>query len=211
MPTRSRWPSRTIPSRFVGFFMLDPTRKDAIDYAKRALDEGLRTICLFPAMHRYSLHDDRVATCSSLPRRAAAARSSGSRCSRTAACCRSASARSSACRARSTFASAIRSTCTALALKYPAVPIIIPHFGARHAARSVDARGLLSQRASRHVELERVDQIHAGPDARAGVQDARSTSSGPIACCSAPTRRSSRADGTARSTRNKNPRSTPLA
>jgi len=47
--------------RFVGFFMLDPTREDAIAYAERALDEGLRTICLFPAMHRYSLHDDRVA------------------------------------------------------------------------------------------------------------------------------------------------------
>ena len=48
------------PDRFVGFFMLDPTRKDAIDYAKRALDEGLRTICLFPAMHGYFLHDQRV-------------------------------------------------------------------------------------------------------------------------------------------------------
>ena len=48
------------PDRFVGFFMLDPTRNDAIDYAKRALDEGLRTICLFPAMHGYHLHDQRV-------------------------------------------------------------------------------------------------------------------------------------------------------
>lgn len=48
------------PSRFVGFFMLDPTREDALDYARRALDEGLRAICLFPAMHRYHLHDDRV-------------------------------------------------------------------------------------------------------------------------------------------------------
>src|SRR5688500_11832335 len=36
--------------RFVGFFMLDPTREDAISYVERALDEGLRTICLFPAM-----------------------------------------------------------------------------------------------------------------------------------------------------------------
>jgi len=48
-------------NRFVGFFMLDPTREDAIAYAERALDEGLRTICLFPAMHRYWLYDDRVA------------------------------------------------------------------------------------------------------------------------------------------------------
>lgn len=49
------------PSRFVGFFMLDPTRDDAIAYATRALDAGLRAICLFPAMHRYPLHDERVA------------------------------------------------------------------------------------------------------------------------------------------------------
>ena len=49
------------PSRFVGFFMLDPTREDAMAYAGRALDEGLRTICLFPAMHRYPLYDERVA------------------------------------------------------------------------------------------------------------------------------------------------------
>ncbi len=49
------------PSRFVGFFMLDPTRDDAIAYAERALDAGLQTICLFPAMHKYALHDERVA------------------------------------------------------------------------------------------------------------------------------------------------------
>jgi predicted TIM-barrel fold metal-dependent hydrolase len=48
-------------TRFVGFFMLDPSRDDAIKYAERALDGGLRTICLFPAMHRYALHDERVA------------------------------------------------------------------------------------------------------------------------------------------------------
>lgn len=47
-------------SRFVGLFMLDPTRDDAIASATRALDSGLRTICLFPAMHRYPLYDDRV-------------------------------------------------------------------------------------------------------------------------------------------------------
>jgi predicted TIM-barrel fold metal-dependent hydrolase len=48
------------PSRFVGFFMLDPTRDGAVDRARRALDRGMRAICLFPAMQRYSLQDDRV-------------------------------------------------------------------------------------------------------------------------------------------------------
>ena len=49
------------PSRFVGFFMLDPTAADAPDRAEGALHESkLRCICLFPAMQRYHLHDPRV-------------------------------------------------------------------------------------------------------------------------------------------------------
>jgi hypothetical protein len=47
-------------SRFVGFFMLDPTRDAAPDRMTRALDAGLRGVCLFPAMHRYTLQDERV-------------------------------------------------------------------------------------------------------------------------------------------------------
>ena len=50
------------PSRFVGFFMVDPTAADATQRTERALQTlGLRCICLFPAMQRYSLHDTRVA------------------------------------------------------------------------------------------------------------------------------------------------------
>jgi predicted TIM-barrel fold metal-dependent hydrolase len=49
------------PSRFVGFFMLDPTSADAKTRTERALDESqLRAICLFPAMQRYALNDARV-------------------------------------------------------------------------------------------------------------------------------------------------------
>src|SRR5438477_10596289 len=49
------------PSRFVGFFMVDPTQPGAATAAADAIDrDGLRTICLFPAMHRYSVHDDRA-------------------------------------------------------------------------------------------------------------------------------------------------------
>jgi predicted TIM-barrel fold metal-dependent hydrolase len=43
------------PTRFVGFFMLDPMQDDAIDRATKALDKGMRGICLFPAMHHYAL------------------------------------------------------------------------------------------------------------------------------------------------------------
>jgi hypothetical protein len=49
------------PNRFVGFFMLDPAATDPVARARRAVGElGLRGICLFPAMHHVPLHDDRV-------------------------------------------------------------------------------------------------------------------------------------------------------
>jgi predicted TIM-barrel fold metal-dependent hydrolase len=52
---------RRHPTRLVGFFMVDPTEPDACPRTAEALDaEGLRTICLFPAMHRFDLQDDRV-------------------------------------------------------------------------------------------------------------------------------------------------------
>jgi uncharacterized protein len=47
--------------RFVGFFMVDPTQPDATVYAANAIDTfGMRAICLFPAMHRFSTQDERV-------------------------------------------------------------------------------------------------------------------------------------------------------
>jgi uncharacterized protein len=49
------------PSRIVGFFMLDPSAVDAAARARHALtDQGLKALCLFPAMHRVSLDDDRT-------------------------------------------------------------------------------------------------------------------------------------------------------
>ena len=49
------------PARFVGFFMADATQPDAAAKASEVLAAGaMRAICLFPAMHRYSMHDDRV-------------------------------------------------------------------------------------------------------------------------------------------------------
>ena len=49
------------PARFVGYFMLDPTKEDAESRVVAALERGLRGVCLFPAMQGYSLHDARVA------------------------------------------------------------------------------------------------------------------------------------------------------
>jgi predicted TIM-barrel fold metal-dependent hydrolase len=54
---------RRHPERFVGFFMVDPTQPDAAAKASDAIGRGgLRAICLFPAMHRYSIQDSRVAS-----------------------------------------------------------------------------------------------------------------------------------------------------
>ena len=49
------------PLRFVGYFMLDPTRPDAEARVAAALESGVRGVCLFPAMQRYALDDERVA------------------------------------------------------------------------------------------------------------------------------------------------------
>ena len=52
---------RRHPSRFVGFFMLDPVAPDAEARTRTAVGErGLRGVCLFPAMHHVALTDDRV-------------------------------------------------------------------------------------------------------------------------------------------------------
>jgi len=52
---------RRHPTRFVGFFMVDPTQANAAVSAAYAIDrDGLRAICLYPAMHRYSLYDERA-------------------------------------------------------------------------------------------------------------------------------------------------------
>ena len=52
---------RSCPDRFYGYFMVDPTAAAAVDRVQAALDGGhLHCICLFPAMHRYSIQDECV-------------------------------------------------------------------------------------------------------------------------------------------------------
>jgi predicted TIM-barrel fold metal-dependent hydrolase len=49
------------PKRLVGFFMVDPSAEDATDRVRHAItDLGLRGVCLFPAMHHVPLGDARV-------------------------------------------------------------------------------------------------------------------------------------------------------
>jgi predicted TIM-barrel fold metal-dependent hydrolase len=118
------------PDRFVGLFMLDPTRTDAVAYAQRALDEGLRTICLFPAMHRYALNDDRVARIFEL----ASSRRGGTvdgvavfvHCGLLSVGIRKKLGLPSPYEMR--YGNPL--DLHAVALRYPDVPIVIPHFGA---------------------------------------------------------------------------------
>jgi len=48
------------PDRFFGFFMLNPLDEGALDRVQVAFRCGLHAVCLFPAMHRYSVHDAKV-------------------------------------------------------------------------------------------------------------------------------------------------------
>jgi len=50
---------RAFPNRFVGYFMFNPKTPDAPGRAARAFDDlGMQGLCLFPAMHRFSVQDD---------------------------------------------------------------------------------------------------------------------------------------------------------
>ena len=51
---------QTYPDRFWGYFLFDPTQPDAGERAARALDQGLRGLCLFPAMQGFSVRDERL-------------------------------------------------------------------------------------------------------------------------------------------------------
>jgi predicted TIM-barrel fold metal-dependent hydrolase len=49
------------PTRFVGYFMVNPNSADAVPRTHAAVyAQGLRCLCLFPAMHHTALDDERV-------------------------------------------------------------------------------------------------------------------------------------------------------
>jgi predicted TIM-barrel fold metal-dependent hydrolase len=48
------------PDRFFGYFMVNPMEAGAVERAQIALRCGLHAVCLFPAMHRYSIQDPKV-------------------------------------------------------------------------------------------------------------------------------------------------------
>ena len=49
------------PERFVGFFMVDPSQEGSTKRIQWAVSElGLRCICLFPAMHQFHLYEEKA-------------------------------------------------------------------------------------------------------------------------------------------------------
>jgi predicted TIM-barrel fold metal-dependent hydrolase len=52
---------RKFPERFYGYAMVNPLAPDAVAQAESALASGhIHCLCFFPAMHRYSIQDDRA-------------------------------------------------------------------------------------------------------------------------------------------------------
>ena len=112
--------------RFVGFFMVDPTQPDAAIVASAAIaGGGLHAICLFPAMHRYSIQDDRAKRLFEV-----AAATPGTavfvHCGVLSVGVRKKLGLPSPFDIR--FGNPME--LHAIALSYPQVPMIIPHFGA---------------------------------------------------------------------------------
>lgn len=113
------------PARFVGYFLVDPTQADALNRVAGALDQGLRVACLFPAMHQYSLSDERVLAVGDLL--------AGREHTALFAHC---GAFSVGIRKKLGLRSAFESRfgnpleLQRMAQRQPALPVIVPHFGA---------------------------------------------------------------------------------
>ena len=152
---------RRHPTRIVGFFALNPSAADAIERAERALTVGgLRCICLFPAMHRYSYQDECVFRIFELASRHGAA---------VFAHCGYLSIEA---RTRLGLPSLFDLRCgdplalAATAVRFPGVPVIVPHFGAGFFREALMAARDVSIDSRRHVELQRLAAVF--PGARVG-------------------------------------------
>jgi predicted TIM-barrel fold metal-dependent hydrolase len=128
---------RRQPTRFVGFFMLNASAADAPERARRAFSElGLRCACLFPAMHRYRLDDERVVRVFE-----AAAAHGGvifAHCGYLSIEARAKLGLPNVLDLRFGDPLALAAT----AVRFPKMPVIVPHFGAgffREALMAADA------------------------------------------------------------------------
>ena len=125
------------PGRFVGFFVLNPMVPGAIDRARHAFEHlGMRCVCLFAALHQYPLDSDKVMELFEV------VRANGGT---VFAHCGFLSIEA---RVRLGLPSVMDLRCgdplalARTAVRFPTVPVIIPHFGAgflREAFMAADA------------------------------------------------------------------------
>ena len=202
---RSRPRSLDTPIGSIGAFMFNPAAPDAAGRLDRAFDEHrLATVCLFPAMHRMSAGRRRgraVFAAAGRHRRAVFVHcgvlSVGvrkklglpSRFDLRLGDPLGRGGRGRASSGRARRDSALRR---------------------RALSRSADGRRRRAEHPARHLELERLDPAITPASRCATSSRARSTSSVRAGCCSAPTRRSSRAAGNAASSRPSAPSSIDL-
>jgi predicted TIM-barrel fold metal-dependent hydrolase len=113
------------PERFFGYFMVNPLEEGAADRVAIGMRCGLHAACLFPAMHRYSIQDERAAkvieAVASVPGRAVFVH-----CGVLTVGIRRKLGLPSPFDMR--FSNPI--DLHAIALRYPTVKFVVPHFGA---------------------------------------------------------------------------------
>jgi predicted TIM-barrel fold metal-dependent hydrolase len=116
---------RAHPKRFVGFFAVNPLVPGAVDRARRAFGAlGLRCACLFPALHCYSLDSEPVRAIFEVAHEHGGA---------IFAHC---GVLTIEARVRLGLPSVLDLRCgdplalAATAVRFPRVPVIVPHFGA---------------------------------------------------------------------------------
>jgi len=113
------------PARFVGAFMFNPIAEGASGRLEQALaDPRLRTVCLFPAMHGYTLDDERATAVFAAA--ASRRRAVFVHCGLLSVGVRKKLNLPSRFDIRRGDPLAV----AAVALRHPDVPVIIPHFGA---------------------------------------------------------------------------------
>jgi len=114
------------PGRFFGYFMFNPLEPDAAGRARAAFASGLQVVCLFPAMHRYSMHDPRVEAVLEEAAAAQPHRAVFVHCGVLTVGVRKKLGLPSPFDMRYSNPLDLH----AIALRYPKLPFIVPHFGA---------------------------------------------------------------------------------
>jgi predicted TIM-barrel fold metal-dependent hydrolase len=130
------------PHRFVGAFMVDPTRPETTELTEGALRAwGFSCVCLFPAMHHYALDDARVsALVDTIERHATRRAAVFVHCGVLALGVR----KKLGLPSRFDIRRGRPLDVLALAQRYPHVPFVIPHFGAGFFSDALMAADLAS-------------------------------------------------------------------